>query len=128
LCRSNSFAGRAQSTALDLFRKYQPHKILIEDKSSGTALIQELRSDGVRRTETHKLQPGVDKVVRFSTQTIHFEQQKVIVPEKAPWRDDWVREITGFPGTKYDDQVDSTTQPLDYLSSRGKSMASWSLL
>jgi predicted phage terminase large subunit-like protein len=114
--------------ALDLFRKYGPHKILIEDKSSGIALIQDLRSDGVRRTEAHKLLPGVDKVVRFSTQTIHFEQRKVIIPEKSPWRDEWVREITGFPGTKYDDQVDSTTQALDYLSSKGKSLASWSRL
>ena len=114
--------------ALDLFRKYQPHKILIEDKSSGIALIQDLRSDGVRRTEAHKLLPGVDKVVRFSTQTIHFEQRKVIIPEKSPWRDEWVREITGFPSTKFDDQVDSTTQALDYLSGKGKSLASWSRL
>ena len=25
-------------------------------------------------------------------------------------------ELTGFPGTKYDDQVDSTTQALSYLN------------
>jgi predicted phage terminase large subunit-like protein len=74
------------------------------------------------------LLPGVDKVVRFSTQTIHFEQRKVIIPEKSPWRDEWVREITGFPSTKFDDQVDSTTQALDYLSGKGKSLASWSRL
>jgi predicted phage terminase large subunit-like protein len=114
--------------ALDLFRRFQPHKILIEDKSSGIALIQDLRSDGVLRTEAHKLHPGIDKVVRYSTQTIHFEQRKIIIPETAPWRDEWIREITGFPGTKYDDQVDSTTQALDYLSGKGKSLASWRLL
>jgi predicted phage terminase large subunit-like protein len=115
-----------KQAALDLFRKHHPHKILIEDKSSGTSLIQDLRSDGVLRTEAHKLQTGVDKVVRFSTQTIHFEQRKVIIPEKSPWRDEWVREIIGFPSTKFDDQVDSTTQALDYLSGKGKSLAVWS--
>lgn len=114
--------------ALELARQYKPHKILIEDKSSGIALIQDLRSDGVFQIEAHKLQPGVDKVVRFSTQTIHFEQQKVMIPERAHWRDEWVREITGFPGTKYDDQVDSTTQALDYLSGKGQSIGIWSRL
>lgn len=28
---------------------------------------------------------------------------------------EYVRELTGFPGTKHDDQVDSTTQLLDYV-------------
>jgi hypothetical protein len=28
---------------------------------------------------------------------------------------DYIAEITGFPGTKFDDQVDSTTQALAYM-------------
>jgi phage terminase large subunit-like protein len=34
-----------------------------------------------------------------------------------------VRELTSFPGSKYDDQVDSTTQALEYL--RGDSLDVW---
>ena len=31
--------------ATELFKKYAPFKVLIKDKASGTALIQELKSD-----------------------------------------------------------------------------------
>jgi phage terminase large subunit-like protein len=39
-----------------------------------------------------------------------------------------VREITGFPGGKYDDQVDSTTQALEFLGTKGSSAAMWEAL
>jgi predicted phage terminase large subunit-like protein len=42
----------------------------------------------------------------------------VRLPRSAAWRDEYVRELTTFPGTKYDDQVDSTTQALDHLKSK----------
>jgi predicted phage terminase large subunit-like protein len=48
-------------------------------------------------------------------QPISFESGQVHLPEQAPWLDDYVREITAVPGSKYDDQVDSTSQALDYL-------------
>ena len=44
-----------------------------------------------------------------------FENGRVFLPANAPWLDDYVVELIGFPGTKHDDQVDSTTQALDYL-------------
>jgi len=31
------------------------------------------------------------------------------------WLADYVKELTGFPGGKHDDQVDSTTQFLEYV-------------
>lgn len=43
-----------------------------------------------------------------------LENGLVMLPQTAPWLADYVKELTGFPGTKYDDQVDSTTQFLDY--------------
>jgi phage terminase large subunit-like protein len=32
-----------------------------------------------------------------------------------PWLADYIKELTGFPGTRYDDQVDPTIQFLDYI-------------
>jgi hypothetical protein len=37
-------------------------------------------------------------------------------PERTPWLQDYIRELTSFRGTKYDDEVDSTTEALHYLS------------
>ena len=52
---------------------------------------------------------------RLHMQTTFFENGNVHLPRQAPWLNDYIAEITGFPGTKYDDQVDSTTQALAYL-------------
>ena len=106
-------------------RKYQPNRILIEDKSSGMSLIDDLRRDGIRNIEAHKPLPGTDKLMRLYAQALKFEQGEVILPERAAWLDEYVREITGFPGTKHDDQVDSTTQALEFLAGKGRSLAAW---
>jgi predicted phage terminase large subunit-like protein len=46
-----------------------------------------------------------------------LESGQVLLPAEAAWLDDYLRELTGFPGAKFDDQVDSTTQALDFVSS-----------
>jgi predicted phage terminase large subunit-like protein len=53
--------------------------------------------------------------MRVFAQSAVFESGCVWLPKQAPWLADYVRELTTFPGTKYDDQVDSTTQALNYL-------------
>jgi predicted phage terminase large subunit-like protein len=53
--------------------------------------------------------------MRLDAQSIKFESGRVYLPKQAPWLDDYIQEITGFPGTKHDDQVDSTSQALDVL-------------
>ena len=53
--------------------------------------------------------------MRLNAQTAWFENGLVFLPANAPWLAEYVTELTGFPGTKYDDQVDSTIQALSYL-------------
>jgi len=100
---------------VDLSRKFHPQKIVIEDKSSGISLIQDLRFDNVYGIRPYKPAPGSDKIMRLHFQSNKFESGRVHLPKQAPWLDDYVREITGFPGTKHDDQVDATSQALDVL-------------
>ena len=99
---------------LDNFRKYNVEKLLIEDKGSGISLIQELKSD-IWCLEAYTPDQGSDKLMRLDAQSIKFESGRVYLPSQAPWLDEYVREITGFPGSKYDDQVDSTSQALEFL-------------
>jgi predicted phage terminase large subunit-like protein len=91
--------------------------ILIEDKASGTQLIQDLQKEGVYGIRAYEPLPGSDKPLRLYAQTAEFESGRVLLPRSAPWLDEYTRELTTFPGTKYDDQVDSTTQALDHLKS-----------
>ena len=96
--------------------RYAPNKILIEDKASGTQLIQDLLSEGLNSVLAYDAPPGNDKVMRLHAQTASFENGCVLLPSYAPWLSEYLSELTGFPGTKYDDQVDSTTQALAHLS------------
>jgi predicted phage terminase large subunit-like protein len=104
--------------ATELWNRFDPSKLLIEDKSSGTSLIQELKSAGVYSIEPYVPPPGSDKYFRISAQSVKFENGRVFLPKQASWLDDYVREITAFPGGKYDDQVDSTSQALEFLETK----------
>lgn len=101
--------------AIDLARRYAAHTVLIEDKASGVQLIQELVGELHSVVTGYKPPTGTDKVMRLHAQTDLFEAGRVLLPKEAPWLNDYVAEITGFPGTKFDDQVDSTTQALDHM-------------
>ena len=99
---------------------YSRPVVLIEDKASGTQLLQDLKADQILRLKSYSAPAGSDKVMRLFAQTTEFECGHVFFPRSAPWLTDYVKELTTFPGSKYDDQVDSTTQALDYVKSRLK--------
>jgi predicted phage terminase large subunit-like protein len=88
-------------------------EVLIEDKASGTQLIQELIADGCHRVTRY--QPTTDKIMRLHAQTAMIENGFVYIPETAPWLAEYLHEMTVFPNGKHDDQVDSTAQFLDWF-------------
>jgi predicted phage terminase large subunit-like protein len=87
--------------------------VLIEDKASGTQLIQELIADGCHGVTRY--QPTTDKIMRLHAQTALIENGFVYIPEMAPWLAEYLHELTVFPNGKHDDQVDSTAQFLDWF-------------
>jgi predicted phage terminase large subunit-like protein len=99
----------------ELAKRDRPYKILIEDKASGTQLIQELRAQGLYAVTAYQPPSGTDKIMRLHAQTARFENGQVLLPTRASWLADYVTELTSFPGSRHDDQVDSTTQALDHL-------------
>ena len=108
-------------------QKYGGHTILIEDKASGTSLLQDLGRDGVLWVKPYDPPPGNDKIMRLFAQSAEFEKGRILLPCEAPWLAEYVRELTSFPGSKFDDQVDSTTQAIDYLKSNS-SLEVWAKL
>jgi predicted phage terminase large subunit-like protein len=87
--------------------------VLIEDKASGTQLIQELIADGCHGVTRY--QPTTDKIMRLHAQTAMIENGFVYIPESASWVAEYLHEMTVFPNGKHDDQVDSTAQFLDWF-------------
>ena len=95
---------------------HNPNAVLIEDKSSGQSLIQDLR-----RTEIPVIPivPVADKLTRMSVESDVIEAGKVYLPEAAGWLIDYEMELGVFPYGRFDDQVDSTSQFLGWIRRKG---------
>jgi predicted phage terminase large subunit-like protein len=98
---------------------FRPDVVLIEDKASGTQLIQELIAEGLHAATRY--QPQSDKVMRMHAQTAMIENGFVHLPDNAPWLAAYLHELTAFPKGRHDDQVDSTAQMLDWFKRGGGS-------
>jgi predicted phage terminase large subunit-like protein len=93
---------------------FKPTIILIEDKASGTQLIQELIAAGISKVKGIK--PEGDKIMRLHGQTATIENGFVHLPNEAPWLAEYLHEMSVFPNAKYDDQVDSTVYALAWAT------------
>lgn len=97
--------------AIQLAGHWRANTILIEDKASGSALIQQLGENRlVRIPKPIGIVPTSDKVSRLSAESATIEAGQVHLPAGADWLDDLRSELAQFPHGKNDDQVDSISQ------------------
>jgi len=102
--------------ARELIREYPPTHVLVEDAANGTALYQELEREA--RFVIELIRAVQDKETRLHAATPVIEAGRVYLPEIAPWLVAYLAELTGFPGSRHDDQVDSTSQFLNWAEER----------
>lgn len=93
----------------------------VEDKVSGTGLIQQLKQEGIPIVG---IQRDKDKVTRGYDAAPMVESGNVYLPESAPFISDFMHEVSNFPVGKHDDQVDPMMDAVqDMLNS--PSVYSW---
>ncbi len=102
-------------------REYPGPRVLIEDKGSGSSLIQDLKRN--RIVSPVAFVPEGDKVSRFVCQTAVIERGDVFIPADAPWIGDFRREVLQFPHGQNDDQVDALSQFLVHMQNRKRNKA-----
>lgn len=78
-------------------------KMDVEDKVSGTGLIQTLRREGIPIVPRPR---DKDKITRALDVVAMIEAGNVLLPEAAPWLSDFLTEAAAFPTGKHDDQLD----------------------
>lgn len=87
---------------------------LIEDKANGPAVIDTLKAHvpGIIPIE-----PDGSKLARAHAVTSYWEAKNVFIPHPdiCPWVKGFVSELTAFPASANDDQVDAMTQALRRL-------------
>jgi predicted phage terminase large subunit-like protein len=100
-----------KSKALELYKEWEPDSFIVEKKSSGVAIYQELRRTGIPVQEFTPHRGTGDKHARLSSVADMISSGMVWVPETR-WADELVEEIAAFPFGEHDDQVDATVMSL----------------
>ena len=104
--------------AIEWNLKWNPECILIEDKASGQSLIQDLKKE--IKTPIIPIKVSKDKITRLASVSPLFEAGKIFLPTEADWLVDYENELFSFPFTEHDDQVDSTSQFLQWYKNNSK--------
>jgi len=86
---------------------FEASVVLIEDKASGTQLIQELVHEGLHAVTRY--QPQSEKIMRVHAQTAMIENGFVHLPKEAVWLAEYLHELTTFP--KASTTIRSTRPP-----------------
>ncbi|MDE5060642.1 phage terminase large subunit [Wolbachia endosymbiont of Drosophila nikananu] len=104
---------KLKEQVLSLAARWTPHAILIEAKTSGQQLVQELKANS--DLPIIEIVPHDDKLTRFYWIVPIIGSGKVFLPHQAVWFSDFEYEILMFPEIRHDDQVDSTVQYLQWV-------------
>ncbi len=94
-----------------------PHAVVIEGKSTGSSLLQELGEQ--TSMPLLEVQPDKDKITRLGVESPAIEAGNVWLPESAEWLSDFEREIAGFPNSATADQADCLSMSLKHFREGG---------
>lgn len=91
----------------------------IEDKASGTGLIQQLKKktdeegNPVTPIPVIAIPRSKDKVSRSRDASPWIQSGYVSIPEDEPWISDYKHEFSAFPNGSHDDQIDPTMDAIE---------------
>lgn len=97
--------------AMQEYSEWEPDSFIVEKKSSGVALYQEMRRMGISVSEFTPHRGSGDKLARLNSVADIVSSGICWVPATR-WAEEVVEEIAGFPFMSHDDLVDSTVMAL----------------
>lgn len=117
----------AKAKARDVEKFGQCREMPVEDKSSGTGLIQTLRMPPynipIKPIERHK-----DKLTRCMDALPYIELGLIALPEAAPFTNDFISEAESFTGDDshdFDDQLDPLFDAVNDFLQSGNKLKQW---
>jgi phage uncharacterized protein (putative large terminase), C-terminal domain len=96
----------------------------IEDKSSGTELIQKMQKVIKPKIPVKAIPRSVDKLSRVQDVLGYIESGHVMIPESAPWVRDFIAECEAFTADDahdHDDQIDPMCDAISIMLHKGGS-------
>ncbi|VVD29171.1 phage terminase large subunit [Paraburkholderia dioscoreae] len=104
-------------------------QMVIEDKASGTGLIQEMQADGGIPVEG--IERTKDKLTRVMDVVSQIDAGNVCVPAEAPWVSDFITECESFTADDthmHDDQIDPMVDAINDMLGGAKDLSVWERL
>ena len=98
--------------ALEEWDDWQPDAFIVEKKSSGTPLFQELRRMGIPVQEFVPHRGTGDKIARVNAIADIFRSGMVWYPQGRRWAEEVVEQVASFPASEHDDMVDCVSMAL----------------
>jgi predicted phage terminase large subunit-like protein len=105
--------------ALREWQEWQPDSFIVEKKSSGTPLFQELRRMGIPVQEFTPHRGTGDKIARINAVSDIVQSGMVWYPVGRRWAEEVVEQVAAFPASEHDDMVDCTSMALARFRSGG---------
>lgn len=115
--------------ALDAFNHGPLRRMRIEDKASGTGLIQKLKAEA--SMPITGIERSVDKYTRLMDILGYIEAGKVCIPANSPFTSDFVSECEAFTADdshQYDDQIDPMIDAITEMIDINNTVNLWTKL
>ena len=125
--RAIGFWIKANSRDLEKFGTLR--KLAVEDKSSGTGLVQTIRL--LNNIPIEPIERVKDKLTRVMDALPYIEARQVCVPESAPFTNDFISECESFTADDshdHDDQVDPLCDAVNDMLQSGNKLRQWEQL
>ena len=98
--------------AMREYKEWEPDSFIVEKKSNGTPLFQELRRLGIPVQEFTPHRGTGDKIARINAISDIFRSGMVWYPEGHKWAEAVVEQVAAFPASEHDDMVDCVSMAL----------------
>ena len=105
--------------ALKEYEEWEPDAFVVEKKSNGTPLFQELRKIGIPVSEFTPHRGTGDKYARISAVADIFRSGMVWYPAGRRWAQEVIDQVAEFPNGEHDDMVDCTSMAMARYRSGG---------
>lgn len=102
----------AKAKGMDAGRYGSLRKMVVEDKVSGTGLIQSVKRKSI---PVIALQRDKDKYTRALDVVSAVASGMVVLPKSASWKQTFISEYAAFPDGSFDDQVDPFIDAVDEI-------------
>jgi len=101
-----------KALAMREWEEWSPDSFIVEKKSSGTPLFQELRRTGIPVQEFTPHRGTGDKIARLNAVSDIVRSGMVWYPSGKRWADEVIEQVAAFPNAGNDDMVDCTSMAL----------------